>query len=460
MRKSVLFSVFLFVVALLFGNFALANELFVGTKDGFASVTEAVKAAKAGDTIFIATGVYQEPVETYPIEINLPVSLIGDSGVVLKGPPYKPLLRVTSPDVSIENVDFHLLRWGIVNTGDRLSLMDCRFTLSDAKHRISSSGVWLAGVYDCHIANCEFVGCGICIAGPPISEQSEGLPVLTGLFEVGEDVALFTSHTLINNRINNKPLYYFANEADLTVPLDAGGLIAAGCANITVQGVDVSDNSMGIQMIYCSDARIVDVTADRCGIFGVYVAKSDRPVLQGVSCTESNHGVDLRAVQSGFVTECETLRCEQGIFLSFATDCIVDSCSVTGGGNGLFIASGAQNQLSGNTIEGSSNGLYCQGERDVLVCGNTFLNNSAAGLRLLRSSGQVLTNSFLENWVGTMVAESGPITIWNNRFESNQCTGLYLRDVFSGKVSFNTFENTGLADLEMEGSLIDTLVLE
>lgn len=92
MRKSVLFSVFLFVVALLFGNFALANELFVGTKDGFASVTEAVKAAKAGDTIFIATGVYQEPVETYPIEINLPVSLIGDSGVVLKGPPYKPLL--------------------------------------------------------------------------------------------------------------------------------------------------------------------------------------------------------------------------------------------------------------------------------------------------------------------------------------------------------------------------------
>ena len=59
MRKSVLFSVFLFVVALLFGNFALANELFVGTKDGFASVTKPSKLRRR-DTIFIATGVYQE----------------------------------------------------------------------------------------------------------------------------------------------------------------------------------------------------------------------------------------------------------------------------------------------------------------------------------------------------------------------------------------------------------------
>lgn len=453
-------SVFLFVVTFFSGNFALAGELFVGTKDGFTSVTEAVQAAKAGDTIFIAAGVYQEPVETYPIEINVPISLIGDSGAVLKGPPFTPLLRVTSPDVSIKNMDFHLLRWGIVNTGDRLSLIDCRFMLADAAHRISSSGVWLAGAYDCSIANCEFVGCGICIAGPPLSEQSRGRPVLTGLFEVGEDPAFFTTHTIQGNTINDKPLYYFSGEKNVSVPMDAGAVIAAGCENISITNVDVSSASMGIELAYCDGARIENVVADRGGIFSIYLAYSDDAVLKDILCRESNHGIDIRASRGVALLNSRTVDCEQGIFLSFATDCIVDSCSVTGSGNGFFIASGARNQLSGNTIEANSNGIYCQWERDVLVCDNTFLYNSAAGLRFLRSSGQILTNSFLENWVGILVAESGPVTIWNNNFDSTQCTGLYLRDVTSGKVSFNTFEHTGLADLEVEGSLTDTLILK
>ena len=449
----------LFIMLVLHFN-AWAEELYVGKEKGYSSLTAAVAAATPGDVIHVSPGIYAEPFEIYPIEINRPITLIGEPGAVLKGSPLKALLRVNSPDVSIRGLEFHLLRYGIVNTGDRLSLLDCRFVLSDAAYRVSSSGVWLAGVSNCTIATCDFFGCGVCIAGPPLSEQSQGQPVLTGLFEVGEDPAFFTSHTLRDNRVNGKPLYYFANEANRIVPMDAGGVIAACCENIEVAGIDVSDNSIGIQLAYCSNAQVIGVTADRCGVFGIYLAHNHDGRVKNIVCRECNHGIDIRATQNMFVTGCTTSSCEQGIFLSFATDCIVDDCSLLYCGVGFFIAGGARNQLSGSWVEGNENGIYIQGEKDMLVCGNVISGNSVAGLRFLRSSGQVIDNSFRGNQVGVLAVEANPLTLWNNAFSTSSSAGLYLRDITSGKISFNTFDSAGKAAMELDGTLFDTLILE
>jgi parallel beta-helix repeat protein len=458
MRKSTYYCLLLLLFCSLSAT-AAASELYV-SPDADVGLSTILQNAKSGDVIYLAAGLYEEEPELYPILIDRSITLIGEADTVLSGVPFKPFFQISAPDVTIQNIDFQIKRTGILNTGDRLSVLNCRFFLADEKYRVSSCAIWLAGAKNCTILDCDFRQCSIAMAGTPLSEQSQGRPVLTGLFEVGEDPDFFTTHTVQDNTVNGKPLYYFSGEKHVNVPEDAGAIIAAGCENISIRNVDVSNASMGLELAYCDGAKIENVIADRDGIFGVYLAYSDDAVLKDIVCRESNHGIDIRASRGVAVLNSRTVGCEQGIFLSFATDCVVDSCSVTGGGNGFFVASGARNQLSGNTIEASSNGIYCQGERDVLVCGNTFLHNSTAGLRFLRSSGQILANSLLENWVGVLVAESGPITIWNNRFDSNQCTGLYLRDVTSGKVTFNTFEHMGLADLEVEGSLTDMLILE
>lgn len=435
-----------------------ADELFVGTEEGYSSLTAAVAAAAPGDVIRLASGVYAEPAETYPIEINKPLTLTGEPGTVLKGSPFKALLRVTAPDVSFEGLDFQLLRWGIVDTADRMSLSDCRFVLADTAYRVSSCGVWMAGVYNCRITDCDFTGCGVCMAGPPLSERSKGLPVLTGLFEVGEDTAVFTSHTIMNNRINGKPLYYFVNETDLTVPEDAGGVIAACCENLKAEGLNVSDSSMGIELVHCSNALVSNLTADRCGIFGIYIAHTDGGIVENVICREANHGIDLRAVQSMAVTGCETPDCEQGIFLSFSFDSIVDSCRMLNCGNGFFIAGGARNQLSGSRVEGNDNGVYVQGEKDMLICGNEITGNTVAGVRFLRSSGQTMENTIHDNWVGVLAAEGESFTIWRNSFCANASAGLYMKDMTSGKISANIFDSMENVFLELAGSIADTLI--
>ena len=119
---------------------ARADEIVV-QPDGTASLTEAVAKARPGDIIHLAAGVYTQETETYPIVIDKPLTLIGEEGAVLESPAFTPLLNVTAPDVTVENIDFHLLRYGIVGMADWLSVKDCSFLLYDDTYRVHSCGI-------------------------------------------------------------------------------------------------------------------------------------------------------------------------------------------------------------------------------------------------------------------------------------------------------------------------------
>ncbi len=186
---------------------------------------------------------------------------------------------------------------------------------------------------------------------------------------------MFTSHTFESNTVNGKPLYYFVNQPGAVVPADAGQVIAAGCDDMLLEGLNVSDSSMGLALAYCKNAQIKNVTADRCGIFGVYLAYAEGGCLEGVLSSGANHAIDIRSAQSVLITDCVTADCEQGVFLSWAYDCVVDHCVITGCNNGFFTAVGADNQLSRCIVQGNSNGLFLQGEENMLLVDNEVTGN-------------------------------------------------------------------------------------
>lgn len=436
---------------------ALAAEIRVGV-GGVPTLTEAVKAARPGDTLRLANGVYEEAAEAYPIVIDKPLTLVGEPGAALKGPPFQAILKVTAPGVTVEGLGFRLLRWGVLGLADGLTVKDCRFLLADETYRVSSCGIWLAGAYDCTVADCDFSGCGLCIAGPPLSERSKGVPVLTGLFEVGEDAALFTSHAISGNTVNGKPLYYFIDEKDLTVPEDAGQAIVACCDGVSAAGLDVSDGSMGLEIVHSQGVRVQDVEASRCGVFGVYLAYIEGGAIENVVCRDANHGIDLRDVRGVSVANCEAVDCEQGIFLSWAFQCLVDECRMKGCGNGFFIASGSGNCLARSTAEANENGLYLQGEADMLLWDNDVTANTVAGVRVLKSSGRLVDNRLRGNWVGVLAAESHPLILLGNAFDGERSAALYLKDVSAAVIFGNRFAGDSKAYLELDEALEDILL--
>lgn len=419
---------------------ALADELLVGPQGGYQSLTAAVSAAAPGDVIRIASGVYKEPYETYPILINKPLTLLGEPGAILKGPPFKALIRVQAPDVRIEGLAFELLRWGIVGTGDRLNVTDCRFTLSDNTYRVSSCGIWLAGVYDAVIQNNAFTGCGLCMAGPPLSQTSQGKVVLTGLFEAGDDTAYFTSHKVAGNTVNAKPLYYAVNQTNPAVPAGAGQVIIACCTDVTLDGLDVSDASIGAMIVHSDNVSLTHIKADRAGVFGVYLAFVNGGTLSGVVSAEANHGIDIRSARNLLIQNCTVAACEQGIFLSWVKDSLVADCEMTGGGRGLFMAAGAHNQIDSCTITGNENGICTEGEAAVLITHCTVSENSVAGIRLLRGDAACYQNKINGNLTGMIVADTTSVTVSGNLFSGNQICALYLRQIAGGKIVLNRFQ--------------------
>lgn len=58
----------------------------------------------------------------------------------------------------------------------------------------------------------------------------------------------FYGNTLLieNNTVNGKPLYFFKNMGNGTVPLDAGQVILANCTNFEIKNLNLSNTDMGI----------------------------------------------------------------------------------------------------------------------------------------------------------------------------------------------------------------------
>jgi len=446
---------FFFIVLLLFYCAAKAKDISVG-KDGFSTITEAVEKAQPGDTLRVSPGLYTENTESFPIVIDKPLKIIGETGTVLESPPFIPLLKVEVEGVSVENIDFRLLRWGIVGLADRLSIKNCKFTLFDDTYRVSSCGIWLAGMKNATLQDNRFYGCGVCIAGVPINENSDSKPVLTGLFEVGDDTEYFSSHMFINNFVNDKPLYYFNNAKNLTVPEDAGQVIVVCSENVSINNIDASDCSMGLIVAHCKNVNVAHTNTDRCGLFGIYLAYVDHGKIGNSTVRESNHAMDFRASKHLLIENCSVESSDQGIFFSFVDNSRVLYCDVTSTGQGYFFAAGNLNSVVQCKVVNCENGMNLQKENDISIINNYFEGNSVCALRVDRSPSAIVNNYFYQNWVDVMAYSDVSIILTNNIFCESKSCGLYLRDISYSVIECNTFENCLDSSIQIQGKISDT----
>ena len=167
-------------------------------------LTDALILCADGDVITLSTGTYTPEHEEFPLTITKTVTLRPAEGAepVIDAPPFQAAFRVEADGVRLEGLEIRFRRTGIYALGNDMTLENCRIALAEPAWRTSSCGVWCGGIYRMTVRDCAFTGCGISLAGPPLSESSKGKPVLTGLFEVGEDIQYFTSHVIENCTVN------------------------------------------------------------------------------------------------------------------------------------------------------------------------------------------------------------------------------------------------------------------
>jgi parallel beta-helix repeat protein len=71
-----------------------------------------------------------------------------------------------------------------------------------------------------------------------------------------------------SNTVNGKPIYYWINKQDMVVPLDAGHVTLINCTRITVQNLNLNNNSHGVLLFSTTNSTVThnNITSNYWGI--------------------------------------------------------------------------------------------------------------------------------------------------------------------------------------------------
>jgi parallel beta-helix repeat protein len=96
-----------------------------------------------------------------------------------------------------------------------------------------------------------------------------------------------------DNTVNGKPLVYLVDASEYTVR-DAGQVILVNCTNITIEGLDLSNTSVGIELWKTEDSKVLNNTVSNNSNTGIIISSSSNNTITGNTVSNnSNNGIHL-----------------------------------------------------------------------------------------------------------------------------------------------------------------------
>ena len=229
----------------------------------------------------------------------------------------------------------------------------------------------------------------------------------------GYDLSHFINDIDTSNTVNGKPIYYWINKTDMTVPNDFGYVALVNCTRMTIQNLLLSKNSQGILLAYTTNSTIT-----KCNI-------------------TANSGIDLCGSSSNTISENNITSSAIRLQFDCSNNSIVgNNVEARVGGVGIFLGdSSCNNSIHGNNITNSDFGIWLLEYWDPpnhdysnynIISGNKIANNSV-GVRLdLSSNNSIVGNDITENYYGIYLAGSSNNSISGNNVTANTGIGIYL----------------------------------
>jgi parallel beta-helix repeat protein len=232
---------------------------------------------------------------------------------------------------------------------------------------------------------------------------STGILIFGDLLEYWNTQVIDTSNT-----VNGKPVRYLKNTTGGTVLGGAGQAILANCQDIKVEGQDVSNGTMGIEIGFSSN-NIID---DNVAFSNFYM---------GIHLSHSEHNTISRSVTSSGLN--------YGIFLTQSdANTMIDNTMVSNGQSGIYLFDSENNTIDNNTANlNDPYGIVLSSSHNNTVINNTASANDQHGIRLRYSDYNTVTGNFMStNRRGLTVLRSYNNLITGNNLSTNTNYGAYI----------------------------------
>ncbi|MDH7477683.1 MAG: NosD domain-containing protein [Candidatus Bathyarchaeota archaeon] len=268
----------------------------------------------------------------------------------------------------------------------------------------------------------------------------------------GDNVAKLYNDIDVSNTVNGKPIYYWINRENDTVPSDAGFVALINCRNMTVENLALERNLEGVLLAF----------SNNCTISGNNITNNGH-VGYGVGSLVLYRSSNNYIYKNNVVTSSWT---GLGIVLDqYSSYNIISENNLTKNSVGIRIMSSTQfNNIFKNHMENNDQGIRFDG---VYSANNTVYNNNIMGpgtygiylgaqytilsendiiyyrygVYVTASYNTIAGNNIMENWGrGLLVDNSFNTFVENNILNNNE--GVYL----DGYGKNNTFFHNNFVD--------------
>ena len=237
-------------------------------------------------------------------------------------------------------------------------------------------------------------------------------------FEVFGNTPVYVGHDIdSSNTVNGKPIYYWINEADKTIPENAGFVGLVNCTKITVQNLTLTDNGRGILAAGTSNSTIANNNIAN-NLWGIWLYEcTNNTITANYLASNGYYGID--SVYSSYNTiRANTIRTSYvvGLRLDNSDHNIIAENLVTENNRGIE-AYGTSNDLRANRISANSeNGMHFKSLSSSTITGNNITGNGC-GIKLSSSSNnEIYNNNFMSNARDVDAQTVGNPNLWDGGY--------------------------------------------
>ncbi|MHA2318092.1 MAG: right-handed parallel beta-helix repeat-containing protein, partial [Candidatus Hodarchaeales archaeon] len=299
----------------------------------------------------------------------------------------------------------------------------------------------------------------------------------------------YEQREVVNNTINKKPLIFWQNKVNGTVPTNAGQIILINSSQTRIINQSIFNASIGVLAAYSSSLIIQNVTSSGNSRFGIHLYYSKNAYIANNTVSKNFNGIYLYSSENSSIHNNYLFSNQKyGIRLSISSNSSLSrNLIVKNEVHGIWLSSSKNNKITNN--EFVENGLYMSGtnigeflqdqvennyvngkflifwqniQRDsipedtgqVILVNSSYidiinlnLSHTSTGVLAFYSSQLILKNNLIKNnkIYGIHLLKAQGSMIANNSVSSNSDDGIYLISSDDTNISGNTiFQNNGM----------------
>jgi len=265
-------------------------------------------------------------------------------------------------------------------------------------------------------------------------------------FWVGAEVSIGTSSFVhdvdTSNTVDGKPIYYWVNQRDRTVPSDAGYVALINCTSITVQNLKLAHNGQGILLVSTNNSLITKnyIINNGYGImlYGAYVPCAYNHITENRITENTEDGIHQWGGHDDTITKNYITNNQKNGINSFDSryNTIVGNNITANKDNGIKLwgFDSNKNVVSENYIANNENGITLDTSFNNNIIGNSIIANKGWGIILAYTSvtpfsnNKIYHNNFVNDQQAVYTVDeflpplppATPATDnWDNDFEGN-----------------------------------------